>query len=137
MKNAGYIRCVSDEGLFKNNATMATSPIIGTWVDDLIGIGPDIQGFSTITQAFASAGVELEYRGQPTKALGMEITRSAEGIMLTQQVLIENLATTHGICGVRHSIPCEATVYERHDEKTNQKEFQRIVGGLLYISRST
>src|SRR5258706_15241213 len=57
--------------------------------------------------------------------------------MLIQQVLIENLATTHGISGVRHSMPCEATADEKHDEKIDQKKFQQIVGGLLYISRNT
>ena len=57
--------------------------------------------------------------------------------MLTQQVLIENLATAHGISGIKHSIPCEATAYEKHEEKTNQKDFQQIVGGLLYIARNT
>ena len=122
MKDAGYVRYIGDEGLFKTS-TIATGSIIGTWVDDLIGIGPDIRNFDTITQAFASARVELEYRGQPTKALGMEITSNARGIMLTQQVLIENLATTHGISGVRHSMPCEAIAYKKHDEKIDQKKF--------------
>ena len=64
----------------------------------------------------------------------MEMTRYSKEVLLIQQLLIENLAAAHGIFGIKHSIPCESTVYQKHKGKTDQKDFQRIVGGLLYVA---
>ena len=49
----------------------------------------------------------------------MEVTRYSKEVLLTQQLLIENLAAAHGISGIKHSIPCELTVYQKHEGKTN------------------
>jgi hypothetical protein len=83
--------------------------------------------------------VELEKRGKPKKVLGMEANWvSDHEIVLTQTGLIENLALVHGITGVKHSLPIEPTCYEPdYTSPANQKEFQAIVGSLLYIARTT
>jgi hypothetical protein len=50
----------------------------------------------------------------------------------------ENLALTHSINGVKHALPIEPTCYEPDDTNpTNQKEFQEIIGVLLYIAQTT
>jgi hypothetical protein len=59
-------------------------------------------------------------------------------IVLTQTGFIENLALTHGITGVKHSLPIKPTCYEPgYTSPANQMEFQAIVGSLLHISRTT
>jgi hypothetical protein len=73
------------------------------------------------------------------KVLRMEVNWvSAHEIVLIQTGLIENLALANGITGVKHSLPIEPTCYEPDcANPANQKEFQAIVGSLLYIMRTT
>lgn len=62
----------------------------------------------------------------------------SEELVLTQTTLIENLATAHSMSGAKSSPPTDLTLFEiDKGDPCNQKEFQRIVGGLLYIARTT
>ena len=54
--------------------------------------------------------------------------------------LIENLTAVHGVPGSKHSLPIDPKFYEAVSHSTNQygqEEFQQIVGGPLYIARTT
>jgi hypothetical protein len=139
---AGLRRCIADEGVFVPTPNTTLSPsselAIGSWVDDLIGIAPTNETLDKI-EASIEKYVELKKRGKPKKVLGMEVNWiSDHEIILTQTGLIENPALAHGITGVKHSLPIEPTCYEPDcASPVNQKEFQAIVGSLLYIARAT
>ena len=62
MRQAGYHRSQGDIGLFIG----PRGSLVGIWVDDLIGIGPD---FIFMEDAFTKARVSLEKRSRPSKAL--------------------------------------------------------------------
>ena len=58
--------------------------------------------------------------------------------MLTQTTLIENIAKAHGVNGTKHSLSTDSTFFEADEnDPSDQKEFQKIIGGLLYIARTT
>ena len=138
---------MGDEGVFiPNNSainggvSLQSKAIIGTWVDDLIGIAPDDINLNLMEEEVEKY-VELEHRGRPSKLLGMECHWDKEGLVLTQTALIKNLATSHGVSGVKHSVPIDpqhyAAIEAEVEAPANQKDHQRIVGGLLYIARMT
>ena len=78
--------------------------------------------------------LKLEHHGQPSKLLSMECYYDDEGLVLTQTTLIEDFALAHGINGVKHSLPADSTLFEYEYDEGDSKEYQQIVGGLLYIS---
>ena len=148
MSKAGFCRCVGDEGVFiPNNSanggvSIQSKAIIGTWVDDLVGIAPDNTDLNLVEEEIEKY-VELEHRGQPSKLLGMECHWDVDGreLMLTQTTLIENVAAAHGVNGVKHLLPTDRILFELDETRLcnpqESKEFQRLVGGLLYIARTT
>ena len=89
--------------------------------------------------------VELDKKGKPRKMLGMELSWGKEYVILTQKSLIESLAKTHlaethgdrSTHGKGSSIPQDPKLYEQEENETNQKTFQSIVGGLLFVARMT
>ena len=139
---AGVTQCIGDEGTYTNGTT-----IMGTHVDDLLGMAPSEEDLDRMERSI-EATVELEKRGKPSKILGMEVTWGKEGVILTQRMLIENLAKTHlpespdpGKSGKKASLPLDPTLFkkfENEEEKIdNPTKFQAIVGGLLFVSRMT
>ena len=69
----GMHQCIGDEGTYTNITTKpasASQVIIGTHVDDLIGIAPTEQDLDNAENA-AEKRVELDKRGRPTNMLGM------------------------------------------------------------------
>jgi hypothetical protein len=117
MAKAGLQRCIADEGVFvlTPNTTLPPSSelAIGSWVDDLIGIAPTNEALDKI-EASIEKYVELEKQGKPEKVLGMEVNWVSDyEIVLTQTGLIENPALTHGITGVKRSLPTVPTCYKQ------------------------
>ena len=131
MLKAGFCRCIGDEGVFIQNspAGEVSKTIIGTWVDDLVGIAPDDIDLNLVEKEVEKY-VELEHRGQPSKLLGMEChwdshRDGGNELMLTQTTLIENLALAHGIHGVKHSLPTDSMLFDCDEgDPCDQKEYQ-------------
>ena len=71
--------------------SLRSKAIIGTWVDDLVGIAPDNTNLNFVEEE-VEKHVELEHRGRASKLLGMECHWGNEGLVLTQNTPIENLA---------------------------------------------
>jgi hypothetical protein len=141
MAKAGLQRCIADEGVLvpTPNTTLPPSSelAIGSLVNNLIGISPTNNALDKI-KASIEKYVKLEKQGKPKSVLEMEVNWvSDHEIVLTQTGLIENLALAHGITGVKHSLPIEPACYEPDcTSPGNQREFQAIVGSLLYIART-
>ena len=135
---AALKQCIGDEGTYTNgNVT------IGTDVDDLIGIAPP--GELGRIEASIEKFIEMDKRGKPKKMLRMELTWSKESVILTQRNLIETMTNTHyaeknksPTPGKGSSLPLDEKSFQEGDlEDVNQKTFQSIVGGLLFIARMT
>lgn len=88
---AGLKQCIGDEGAY---ASRRGNILIGTHVDDLIGIAPQGATLDEIEKSI-QASVELEKRGKPGKILGMELTSKQDSVILTQKLLTETMTKTH------------------------------------------
>jgi len=89
---AGLKQCIRDERAYTSTNGKT---IIGTHVDDLIGIAPQGKDLDEV-EASCEKSVELEKRGIPRKILGMEAAWNQERseVILTQKSLIETISTT-------------------------------------------
>jgi len=86
-------------------------------------------------------------RGKPSRLLGMELTWKKDEVILTQRTLIETMQQTHlpnisDQIGNKTSLPSNMTNYEpmaedEGDEPTEQKPYQSLIGGLLFVGRMT
>ena len=138
---AGLKQCTGDEGTY---AAPQGHPIVGTHVDDLIGIAPSTKDLDRLEQSIEDT-VELDKRGKPRKMLGMEITWKKNCAILTQTSLIESMMNTHfpnkktvPAHGKGSSLPLDKKYYQQGEPGgTDQKNYQSIVGGLLFIARMT
>ena len=112
----------------------------------MLGIGPS-RMLDDIELGIENS-VELDKRGRPEKMLGIEMSwhKNRTEVTLTQRALIESMAKSHlpqqtierSIPGRVSSLPLDPKLYqEDKDNNVDQKRFQAIVGGLLFISRMT
>ena len=150
----GFDQCVGDEGCFTlrqhdSRKNCKTEAIIGTHVDDMLAVGPPVA--LDKAESGIEGTVELDKRGKPTKMLGrMELTWEQDQVILTQTSLIESLAKQHlmkerlpqlktsgdpSTHGKGSSIPQNPKLYEQEEDTADQKTFQSIVGGLLFVAR--
>jgi len=134
----GLHQCTGDEGTYINKEK---NIIIGTHVDDLVGIAPNNDILDTV-QHKAEQHIELEIRGRPTKLLGMEVLWNEDGTeaIMTQQTLIESMATKYLSEQItrKNSLPLNPDLYQEGEELLKDpKEYQSITGGLLFIARMT
>jgi len=93
--------------------------IIGTHVDDLIGIAPQGKGLDKV-EASCKKSVELEKRGKPRKIVGMEAMWNQEEteVIITQKSLIETMSATY--------LPAETRDPRKSSKKTLSTARQRI-----------
>ena len=87
MGTFGMYQCTSDEGTYVSTTNQM---IIGTHVDDLIGIAPTEAHLDRVERS-VEGQVELDKRGKPSKMLGIELTWRKRQIILTQTGLIESM----------------------------------------------
>jgi len=107
----GMHQCIGDEGTY---TTEKCNLIIGTHVDDLVGIAPTEKELDD-TERVMGQRVELDKRGQPSNLLGMELHWSKEQVVLTQTRLIESMISQHlnGSSGGKHSLPINPDAYRK------------------------
>ena len=114
-------QCVADEGCYKS-----MEAIIGTHVDDLLGIAPSEADLDPFKQLIEET-LELEKRGKPVKMLAMELTWKQNEVILTQQLLIETTCKTyllqkknHGGIGKKCSRSINEALYKPPDPEFNE-----------------
>jgi len=138
LRSAGLERCLGDEGTY---VSASGDQIISTHVDDLIGIAPEESTLDRIEQSIEKT-IELEKSGRPTKALGIELSWNKDNteVILTQRALIESIHQRHRKSGTKSSLPLDERHYAARiadEEQAPQKEYQSLIGGLLFIARMT
>jgi hypothetical protein len=135
---AGLHQLIGDEGTYTNKDYTL---ILGTHVDDLVGIAPNEAILNQLEEK-AEEHIELEKRGKPANLLGMELQWNAQGtrVIMTQQSLIESMAAKYlsNISSTKHSLPLNPALYAASEVDFKEPTlYQAIIGGLLYISRMT
>jgi len=135
LRSAGLERCLGDEGTY---VSASGDQIIGTHVDDLIGIAPEENTLDQIEQTIEKT-VELEKSGRPTKALGIELSWNNTEVILTQRALIESIHQRHRRSGTKSSLLLDERFFapRTDEEQAPQKEYQSLIRGLLFIARMT
>lgn len=128
-------QCVKDEGCYHRTTQDA---LLGTHVDDIIGFGT--QDALENNKKGIEKHVELDKRGKPKKMLGIEMKWEDGGntVVMTQTMLIESLSKQHNVIA-KASLPQDRTYFEENSqiEPADSRNYQQIVGGLLFISRMT
>jgi hypothetical protein len=92
--------CIGDEGTYTSNDSL-----IETHVHDFLAIGTK-EKLDEVKQRIKNH-VELDKCGKPKQMLGIELHYGKDGVLLTQQGLIESLAQQHRVSGVKHSLPLD------------------------------
>jgi len=87
MGTFGMYQCTGDEGTYVSTPNQT---IIGTHVDDLIGIAPT-EAHLERAKRLVEGQVELDKRGKPSKMLGIELTWGKEQLILIQTGIIESM----------------------------------------------
>ena len=97
--------------------------IIGTHVDDLIGIAPEESNLDRIEQSIEKT-VELEKSGRPPKVLGIELAwnKNNTEVVLIQRALIESIYQKHGKGGIKSSLPLDEWYYIPRISEEEQAE---------------
>ena len=130
MKKYGFQQSNADHTLFlKHRHGKVTALII--YVDDMIITGNDEEEISKLQNQLA-AEFEMKSLGNLKYFLGIEVARSAQGIVLSQRKYVLDLLAEVGLLDCK---PADTPIMLNHKlgeypyQKTNDKErYQRLVG---------
>ncbi|CAL9016681.1 unnamed protein product, partial [Prunus brigantina] len=136
MRAFGYKQSNFDHTLFlKHKENKITALIV--YVDDMIVTGDDPDERKAL-QEYLSKEFEMKDLGTLKYFLGIEVSRSHQGIFLSQRKYVMDLLTETRMMGCK---PVNTPMEENHklgectDHKpTNKEQYQRLVGRLIYLS---
>ncbi|CAL9006929.1 unnamed protein product [Prunus brigantina] len=138
MRAFGYKQSNFDHTLFlKHKENKITALIV--YVDDMIVTGDDPDERKAL-QEYLSKEFEMKDLGTLKYFLGIEVSRSHQGIFLSQRKYVMDLLTETRMMGCK---PVNTPMEENHklgectDHKpTNKEQYQRLVGRLIYLSHT-
>ncbi|RVX09853.1 Retrovirus-related Pol polyprotein from transposon RE1 [Vitis vinifera] len=136
MRVFGYRQTNSDHTLFlKKQHGKITTLIV--YVDDMIVTGNDLEERKAL-QNYLSREFEMKYLGPLKYFLGIEVSRSSEGIFLSQRKYVLDLLQETGMSGCQPvNTPIEEGLklcVEPNQVSTNKGRYQRLVGRLMYLA---
>ncbi|CAN1323872.1 Retrovirus-related Pol polyprotein from transposon TNT 1-94 [Linum perenne] len=132
---SGFVQSLNDPSLFtKTSSTGITVLLI--YVDDMIISGSDPAGIAALRQVLQD-NFKMKELGDLSYFLGLEVTRSTRGILLTQRKYIDDLLllarhTDCTPCGT----PMEHNLKLQQEAGTNVTDvthYHRLVGSLIYL----
>lgn len=138
MRNFGYRQSNSDHTLFiKKSKDKITALII--YVDDMVVTGNDPEERKSL-QKYLSKEFQMKDLGSLKYFLGIEVSRSGEGIFLSQRKYVLDLLQEMGMsaCQPVHT-PLEEKVnlfIEPDQVPVDKRRYQRLVGRLMYLSHT-
>ena len=108
-------------------------------MDDIILTGNDA-GELEVLKKFLARKFEIKDLGALRYFLGMEFARSKKGIFVSQRKYVLNLLEETGLLGCKPTeTPMEPNLRLQPtsvDKLVNQDQYQRLVGRLIYLSRT-
>ena len=137
MKSFNYNQCNQDHTLFYKPNNDNKILLVLVYVDDIIVTGNDEKELSNLKEKFFQA-FDMKYLGILSNFLGMEVTYSEDNICLSQQRYILNILTETGFLDCKPALtpidPNSKLSLNEGDPKTDQGEYQRLVGKLIYLA---
>ncbi|KAE8716080.1 Detected protein of unknown function [Hibiscus syriacus] len=135
LKN-GYKQSLADHTLFIKVTSTNKKAILIVYVDDIILTGDDEEEICNLKKLL-NKEFETKDLGKLRYFLGMEVTKSKEGLVINQRKYVLDLLKETGFLGCKpNDTPMEASLkFNKEDESLVDKEkFQRLVGKLIYLS---
>ena len=139
MKSFRYRQCNGEHTLFSKRSSPVLLTLLVVYVDVIIITESDSKEIKELEQCLAQT-FQVKQLGPLKYFLGIEFTRSTEGILMTQQKYILDLLdeTKHMDCQISDT-PIEANHKLKLDDKDPHIEmssYQKLIGKLLYLSHT-
>ncbi|XP_024026660.1 uncharacterized protein LOC112093094 [Morus notabilis] len=125
--------------MFYKRSEKGKISIFIVYVDDIILTGDDHEGITDLKKKMAR-DFEIKDLGMLKYFLGMEFSRSKEGIFENQRKYILNLLRETGLLGCKAAeTPIDANLKldpAKSEVVIDREKFQRLVGKLIYLSHT-
>nr|CCA24594.1 PREDICTED: copia proteinlike putative [Albugo laibachii Nc14] len=145
--DAGFTRCLTDMCLYLKHQDSETT-IVGVYVDDLL---VTVSKIILVREFFDEMrSLSIKDLGQVSKFLGMRVALNDGRYLLDQEAAFEGVLDQHGVMnakGVRSPIgeenndteddPVFLTVQSSTKNEPTMRDFQSLVGSLLWLARCT
>ncbi|RVW62389.1 Retrovirus-related Pol polyprotein from transposon RE1 [Vitis vinifera] len=138
MRAFGYCQSNSDHTLFLKKQHGKIIALI-VYVDDMVVIGNDPEERKAL-QNYLFREFEMKDLGHLKYFLGIEVSRSSEGIFLSQRKYVLDLLQETGMSGCQPvNTPIEEGLklcVEPNQVSTDKGRYQRLVGRLMYLAHT-
>jgi hypothetical protein len=138
MKKQGYIQGQADHTLFTKFSQDGKIAVLIVYVDDIVLTGNDYDEMGRVKEKLA-IDFEIKDLGSMRYFLGMEVARSKDGIVVSQQKYILDLLKETGMSGCRPAdtpMDPNAKLWEKGSVPVDTGRYQRLVGKLIYLSHT-
>ncbi|KAK2414048.1 putative mitochondrial protein [Trifolium repens] len=138
MKKQGYIQGQADHTLFTKFSQDGKIAVLIVYVDDIVLTGNDTDEMGRVKEKLA-VDFEIKDLGSMRYFLGMEVARSKDGIVVSQQKYILDLLKETGMSGCRPAdtpMDPNAKLWEKGSVPVDTGRYQRLVGKLIYLSHT-
>ncbi|XP_058745985.1 uncharacterized mitochondrial protein AtMg00810-like [Vicia villosa] len=138
MKKQGYIQGQADHTLFTKFSHDGKLAALIVYVDDIVLTGDDTVEMTRVKEKLA-VDFEIKDLGSMRYFLGMEVARSKNGIVVSQQKYILDLLKETGMSGCRPAdTPMDPNVklWGEGSVPVDTGRYQRLVGKLIYLSHT-
>ncbi|CAN0870467.1 Retrovirus-related Pol polyprotein from transposon TNT 1-94 [Linum grandiflorum] len=133
---SGFQQSKNDPSLFTKTSPRGITVLL-LYVDDMILSGSDTQGISEI-RSILSSQFKLKELGELSYFLGLQVSRSSKGILVSQQKYISDLLAMARLSDCRPcSTPMELNLKlstAHGDPVPDPTLYRRLVGSLVYLT---
>ncbi|KAJ9552767.1 hypothetical protein OSB04_016812 [Centaurea solstitialis] len=135
MGEFGMVRSASDYSVFFRHK-QGKRIIVVVYVDDIIITGDDEVGITELKQ-FLQSQFQISDLGRLRYFLGIEVSRSPQGILLSQRKYVLDMLTECGLLGCKlvdtPMLPTRKLLPEDGDPMKDPERYRRLVGKLNYL----
>ncbi|CAL1362537.1 unnamed protein product [Linum trigynum] len=132
----GYQQSLNDPSLFTKKTSSGLVALL-LYVDDMVITGSDPAGIQSLKDGL-SAVFNLKDLGDLSYFLGLEVTRNAKGILLSQRKYISDLLSDHQFHDCKPvATPMEPNLHLSRSSGTplpDATAYRSIVGSLIYLA---
>ncbi|CAL1402230.1 unnamed protein product [Linum trigynum] len=134
----GFKQSTNDPSLFLRSSSAGIIALL-LYVDDMIITGDDASGITHLKEGL-HASFTLKELGSLSYFLGLEITRSSRGILLSQRKYIADLLSSaqFGDC-IPVTTPMEVNLHLARESGVplvNPSQYRHLVGSLIYLTHT-
>ena len=131
MKTLGYKQCNGEHTLFFKRSSQELLTLLIVYVDDIIITGNDLKEIQGL-KGHLDQNFQVKILGSLKYFLGIEFSRSSDGILMTQQKYSLECRISDTPIEVNHRL-----ILDDKDPKVEITSSQNLIGKLLYLSHTT